>query len=250
MTASALPEGDLADLRRDLALGLADDATFDALYAAPIRARSSRFWTPIAVASRAARLFAQHGVHRVLDVGSGPGKFCLTAAATCPELELTGIEQRPHLVQAARAVAAQLRLDNARFVAGAIAELPWPELDGLYLYNPFAENVYTEVTPIDATVELSTPRYMADVRFVGEVIRDAPVGTVVMTYHGFGGPIPLSYDLVHAERAHTDWLRVWVKQRSEADGEIHYVEDGDDLLIVSTESGETSTVRVRGVEVG
>ena len=71
MTTSPLEEDALARLRRDLALGVVDDATFDALYAAPIKARSSRFWTPIKVASRAARLFAQRDVRRVLDVGSG-----------------------------------------------------------------------------------------------------------------------------------------------------------------------------------
>ena len=240
----------LTRLRRDLPLGLADDARFDALYAAPIRARSSRYWTPVTVAARAAQLFAQHGVRRVLDLGSGPGKFCLTAAAACPGITFTGIEQRPHLVEAARRAATQLGLDNAHFVAGTVADLAWPELDGLYLYNPFAENVYDEVEPIDDTVELSTPRYMDDVRFVGAAITAAPVGTCVVTYHGFGGPIPVSYDLAHAERAHTDWLRVWVKRRRHGDGHTFYVEDGDDLLVLSTASGETVTTRVPGVEIG
>lgn len=254
MTFSEPPAGPLdadalARLRKDLALGQAEDATFDALYAASIQARSSRFWTPLKVATRAARLFAQRDVRRVLDVGSGSGKFCLTAAAVCPDLDFTGIEQRPHLVEAARLAAARLQLENARFLVGAVTDLPWPDLDGLYLYNPFAENVSTDLEIIDDTVELSTPRYMSDVRFVGAVIRGAPVGTCMVTYHGFGGPIPVSYDLVHAERAHTDWLRVWVKKREQGDGRTCYVEDGDDLLIVSSVSGKTVTERVRGVEV-
>ncbi len=240
---------DLARLRRDLPLGQADDALFDALFDAPVQARSSRFWTPLAVAARAAQLFAERDVRHVLDVGSGPGKFCLAAAAACPTIDFTGIEQRPHLVAAARAAAAQLGLANAHFLAGSLANLTWPALDGLYLYNPFAENICPEVEPIDSTVELSTPRYMADVRFVGAAITAAPVGTVMVTYHGFGGPIPMSYDLVHAERACSGWLRAWEKRRRHGDGKSFYVEDADDLLIVRSASGKAVTERVAGVEI-
>jgi SAM-dependent methyltransferase len=236
-------------LRRDLGRGLVDDDTFDALYAPSIRARSSRFWTPLAVASRAARLLVHHGIRRVLDVGSGPGKFCLAAASACPAIDFTGVEHRPHLVEAARLAGARLQLTNVRFLAGDVTALPWTEFDALYLYNPFAENVCDAEEHLDATVELSTPRYMADVRCVGAALAAAPVGTFMLTYHGYGGPIPVSYELVNAERAHTDWLRVWVKRRRHGDGKTFYVEDGDDMLVVSTASGQTVTERIRCAEI-
>jgi SAM-dependent methyltransferase len=243
-------DDDLTRLRLDVGRGLVDDPTFDeALYAPPIRARSSRFWTPVTVASRAAQLLARHDVRRVLDVGSGPGKFCLAAASVCPEIDFTGIEHRPHLVEAARLAGARLRLENVRFLEGTVTELPWTEFDALYLYNPFAENVCDEGDHLDDTVELSTPRYMADVRCVGAALTAAPVGLVMVTYHGFGGPIPVSYELVHAERAHSDWLRVWVKRRLRGDGATFYVEDGDELLIVSTASGQTVTRRIACAEL-
>ena len=52
-----------------------------------------------------------------------------------------------------------------------------------------------------------------DVRLVEQVLRDAPIGTRVVTYHGFGGRIPRGYHLVTDERIGTDSLRLWVKTR-------------------------------------
>jgi predicted RNA methylase len=239
-----MSEDDPTDrLRHDLRRGLADDATFDALYPEPIRSCSSCFWTPVAVARRAAQLFVQHDVRRVLDVGSGPGKFCLTAACACPELDLTGVEQRPHLVEAAHQARTRLGVQNARFLLGDVTTFPWAEFGGVYLFNPFAENVFSEDEHIDELVELSTSRFIADTRRVRDALTAASVGMVLVTYHGAGGPIPACYELVRAERAHSDWLRVWVKQPRD-DGGTFYVEDGDDLLIVSTATGSTVTTRI------
>ena len=238
-----LEEHRLDGLRDRIRLGLADDATFDALYTEPIRARSSHFWTPVAVATRAAQLFAHHEVRRVLDVGSGPGKFCLTAACVCPAVDFTGVEHRPRLVEAARAAGELLRVRNAYFRAGDATSFPWIAFDGFYLYNPFAENVCDAAEHLDDAVELSQSRYFRDVRRVRVALAAAPEGVVMVTYNGAGGPIPVSYDLVHAERAGSSWLRVWVK-RGYDDGKMYYVEDGDDLLIVSTRTGVTVTKRI------
>jgi SAM-dependent methyltransferase len=238
-----LEDGSIALLRDRLRVGLADDATFDTLYAEPIRARSSQFWTPVAVATRAVQLLAHHGARRVLDVGSGPGKFCLTGACVCPSIEFTGVEHRRHLVDAAYIAGTLLGVKNACFITGDATRLPWSTFDGLYLYNPFAENVCDEDERLDHTVELSLRRYYADVRRVRTALLAASNGTVMVTYHGASGPIPTSYELVHAEHAHSGWLRVWVK-RGPDDGQTYYVEDDGDLLVISTATGVTVTKRI------
>jgi SAM-dependent methyltransferase len=249
MNRDLLMDGDdLRRLRLGLGLGLADDATFDALYPPSIRARSSLFWTPVVVASRAARLLAHHDVHRVLDVGSGPGKFCLVGASACSEMDFTGVEHRPHLVETALVGRAQLQLRNVHFLAGDVTDVSWTDFDGFYLYNPFAENAGDEATHFDDTVELSTQRFLANLRCVGAALAAAAVGTCMVTYHGFGGPIPISYELVHAERAHSDWLRVWVKRRRHGDGQTFYVEDGDDLFSASTASGQLRIEKIASAE--
>lgn len=228
------PEGS-SRLPHDIRRGLVDDVTFDAVYDEPIRARSARFWTPVAVAARVARLFSREGARRVLDVGSGAGKFCLTAACVCPEVEFTGIEQRPHLVEAARRAGARLGLENACFFTGDVTSVPWLDFDGLYFFNPFAENIYHREEQLDQTVELSVSRFTADIQRVFGALAAAPVGMCFITYHGLGGPIPGSYDLVHREHACSDWLRVWVKRRQHDDRGQWYVEGYDDVVLVGSE---------------
>src|SRR4051812_32093145 len=102
-------------LRSDLCRGVAQDHMFDRLYPQSLRAKSAMYWTPLRVARRAAELFASHKAKRVLDVGSGAGKFCLAAASSRPDLELIGVEQRSHLVDLASEAAGRLHLRNAHF---------------------------------------------------------------------------------------------------------------------------------------
>lgn len=237
-----LQRRDVTRLRADLDAGRADDAAFDALYPARVRAGSSIFWTPVAVASRAAQLLAHHGARRVLDLGSGPGKFCLVAACVRPEMAFTGVEHRQHLVAAATLAGQLLGLGNVHFHAGDATAFAWRDVDALYLYNPFAENNVRERDHLDHTVELSRPRFMADVSRVVAALSAASVGLTMVTYHGFGGPIPATWKLVHAELAHTDWLRVWVKQRPGGDLSAFYVEDDDDVVLVDTTSGRRDKI--------
>ena len=86
------------------------DAQLDALLPEAVRRVSSVYWTPVRVARRAAQIFDDLGISRVLDVGSGPGKFCIVAGARVPRMSFVGIEHRPHLVAAAQSLAASVGL--------------------------------------------------------------------------------------------------------------------------------------------
>ncbi len=137
---------------------LDDDIAFDTVYPAEIRRISRRFWTPVSVATRAARLFADAGAKRVLDVGAGVGKFVLVAAEAAPEIQFVGIEQRRHLVDVATRACEALRRGNARFKAGDVTRMGWSAFDGFYLFNPFAENLFENGDCIDKRVELLHPQ--------------------------------------------------------------------------------------------
>ncbi|HEX7669861.1 MAG TPA: hypothetical protein VF395_09770, partial [Polyangiaceae bacterium] len=80
------------------------DAEFDVAYPPGIRAVSSSFWTPVSVALRAAELLVTTASSRVLDVGSGVGKFCIIGAAATGAT-FTGVEHRPRFVSVAERVA-------------------------------------------------------------------------------------------------------------------------------------------------
>ena len=60
---------------------------------------------------------------RILDVGCGTGYLLRQLAARCPQAELAGIDPAPAMIEAARAAAADGRL---QLVAGTAEDLPWP----------------------------------------------------------------------------------------------------------------------------
>ena len=203
-----MPEALAHKLRRGLPL---EDHAFDAMYPEWARELSLVHWTPVEVARRAAELLVVRPGVRVLDVGAGVGKFCLIGALATSGV-FYGIEQRFHFVRAAQAAAARLGLDPSRFLHGNMGALDWRGFDAFYLYNPFAENLTSVMEPLDHSVTVDVSIFFAYVGLVRERLRDAPLGTRVVTYHGFGGELPPGYRLERWELSGTDRLELHVKR--------------------------------------
>lgn len=206
-----------------------EDVAFDTVYPGSMRAISRRFWTPVAVARQAANLFQHAGARRVLDVGSGVGKFVLVATAETPDITFTGIEQREHLVTTARTAQLQLGVPNASFLVGEATEISWSDFDGFYFFNPFAENLFDKDERIDSSVELSRERFRRVAGRIETALRAVRLGTAVVTYHGMSARMPGCFDPVRSERAGSDYLRLWVKTREQAEG--FYLDLGDGIVL-------------------
>src|SRR5436190_18491285 len=88
------------------------DTQFDQLYPLNIQQLTKRHWTPLYVARKAASFLATERGARVLDIGSGIGKFCMAAASIRPESFFYGVEQRSRLVYYADKVKNLLGLEN------------------------------------------------------------------------------------------------------------------------------------------
>lgn len=220
-----------AELASDLRTGFpVDDAAFDA-YLPPNQWRvSPRYWTPLSVAALAARWLHDLGLRRVLDVGSGAGKFCVAAALASPDLHLVGVEQRGELVSAARVLARRFRTSpRTTFVHARIDEADLTDCDALYLFNPFGENTFGARHRLDDSVELSVERLHRDIARVEHALDALPLGGAVLTYHGFGGQIPDTFDLRRSASVGTDVLRLWVKTRLERQGS-RWVEIGEEVV--------------------
>jgi SAM-dependent methyltransferase len=187
----------------------ATDAKFDELLPPTERSVAGRFWTPIGVTRRVVQHLSERGVRRVLDVGSGPGKFCIVGAASAPNIEFVGVEQRPHLVEVADRLARGLGTRNATFRLGDVTTTPWSDFDALYVFNSFAENTFLPCDRFDDSVELSSIRFVAEVLRVARKLAELPEGTLLLTYHGLGGPIPDAYTRLSVERVGSGWLQVW-----------------------------------------
>lgn len=215
-------------VRNSLITGQLSDLAFGALLPPLIRAKSSYCWTPLAVARRAALRFAEQGTRRVLDVGCGPGKFCLTAALACPEIDFCGVDLSVTLARTAKELATGLRLSNVEFKAGDALDAPWHDFDGFYFFNPFGGTLLTPLMD-----DCALPGGDELLR-VAELLDAARKGVTVITYHGLGGPIPSSYTLRSEEPIGSGCLRVWQKTRSRAQG-FYYLDHSREVSQVSRE---------------
>jgi predicted RNA methylase len=200
----------LATIAKDLQGGRkVTDFRFDQVFPPEIRKLSETHWSPVEVAIRAAELLASHDRTRILDVGSGCGKFCLVASLSCPG-QYVGVEQRLQLVEVARKAGAELNAKNAAFIQDNMTDLDWSFFDGFYFFNPFYEHKVKEIR-IDTTLSYSQDKFVRYVETVRSKLKSARLGTKVVTYHGFGGDMPPGYQCLQKEPIATSYIELWVK---------------------------------------
>ena len=200
-----LDPGHDLDLGLDLDLEtlLASDDAFDRLYPEAVQRMSEIHWTPIDVATRAARMLVRNADSVILDVGSGAGKFCTVGALTTVG-QFVGVEERPDLVAVARDLVAKLDVPRVQFLQEDALCLDWSQYDGIYLYNPFAERS-PSLLPAAAAFHHA-------VQTTGVGLYLLRPGTRVVTYHGYGGPMPTGFERLSWERVGTGTLELWEKQ--------------------------------------
>jgi hypothetical protein len=176
-----------------------DDATFDRFLPFEYRLASRYFWSPLQAIACAAKWLDELRIDTVVDIGSGVGKFCI-GAALASRSSFIGIEHRRELVNVARGVARVFDLGaRVRFVEGTFGEVTVPTASCYYFFNPFGESAFRPVDRLDDEVEVSQARSLRDIYLAEQLLAAAPPGTFVMTYNGFGGTLPDSYELVRSE---------------------------------------------------
>ncbi len=184
-----------------------NDAEFDWLYPEHLQSLSQKQWTPVAIARKAAEYLAVKGA-KVLDVGSGIGKFCLTAAHFYPDSFYFGVEQRHELVHYAQTTQKYLDINNVSFIHANITQVNFHQFDHFYFYNSFFENLDQE-NAIDDHIETSYGLYAYYSRYLKSMLNDKPSGTRVVTYQSFGEIIPIDYSM--KDLAYDSLLQLWVK---------------------------------------
>jgi len=180
---------------------------FDLHYPDFIQELSWLHWTPVEVARRAARILVTKPGTRVLDIGCGPGKFCVTAAMAT-DGHFTGVEQREQLAATARWMVRKHKLTNVEIIHTNITEIDFRQYDAFYLYNPFEENTHY-LAAIDASVELSQELYDKYTSYVSTQLSLAPDGTRIVTYAGMCEEVPSCYDLQQLQSSLD--LKLWIK---------------------------------------
>jgi SAM-dependent methyltransferase len=184
------------------------DTAFNALYPLSIQVLARWHWTPIDVSKKAAEFLAGDGSPRILDIGSGVGKFCLVAAYHTPNALYYGVEQRENLVAHANHAKDTLKLRNASFVHGNFTQLDLRKYDHFYFYNAFYENL-AGTDKIDDTIEYSGELYNYYNRYLFKQLEQKPGGTKLCTLCSLEYEIPSGFHEVHSEL--DGLLKFWIK---------------------------------------
>ena len=184
------------------------DSEFDLIYPKKIKEASAIHFTPVRIAKVAAYYLAENKGTKVLDVGSGAGKFCMIGSA-CTEGYFYGVEQRKNLCSVAKRISNHYNLTNVKFINANITDVEFKAFDTFYFFNPFYENV-SILGRIDNKVELDRKLYDDYSQYVKEQLADMPTGTKLVTYYSFLKEIPDSYQVQFASFG--DKLKFWEKK--------------------------------------
>lgn len=185
-----------------------NDAAFDWLYPERVQLLSKRHWTPLEVAKKAARFLADAPGRKILDIGSGVGKFCLVGAHFFPDSFFYGVEQRRELYHYSLAVKEVTQTANVDFINSNFTQIDLDEYDHFYFYNAFFENLDNK-DPIDYQIEYSTSLYKYYSRYLYKALENKPAGTRLVTFHSLEDEVPPCYQVVDAS---IDFLlKMWIK---------------------------------------
>ncbi|MEH6306315.1 methyltransferase domain-containing protein [Olivibacter sp. CPCC 100613] len=185
-----------------------NDQAFDSLFPQKVQDLSALHWTPLEVATKASAFLASGRETKVLDIGSGVGKFCLVGAKTTPHAQFYGIEQRADLVEQALVAKRKLHINNTHFLHGNIMDHDLKRYDSFYFYNAFGENLRKNAS-IDNHVPLSISRYLQYTIYLRDVLINKPIGTRLVTFHALKVVVPTNYKIVSSYLE--DTLMMWVK---------------------------------------
>jgi len=189
--------------------GTCADSQFDQIFPKSYQRLSEIQWTSVSVAGKAAALATQGQSRRVLDVGSGVGKFCIVGALTTKGF-FTGVEQRSQLCDVAIRAACEFQIPRINFIHGNMTEIDWDIYDSYYLFNPFAEHLDGAIR-IDGGIIFSPFIFFEYTKFVCEKLQSLEPGKTVVIFNGFGADFPEGFERFYKDDFNFMKLEAWKK---------------------------------------
>lgn len=184
-----------------------EDKDFDLIYPKSFREISEFHFTPVHVAIQAARFLGQSKTSRILDIGSGLGKFCMIGSVKAKG-NFVGVEYRNSLSIMAGKIAKRYQLPNVEFIHSNINRIDFKEFDAFYFFNSFYENMQS-ASKINDEVKLSQESYHLYSTYVKDQLDTMPKGTRVVTYFSYTKEIPDSYKVIKVD--FEGKLKMWKK---------------------------------------
>lgn len=170
------------------------DKEFDMIYPASLRKMSKRHFTEIEVAIKAAQLLVTKPKQKVLDIGSGVGKFCFVAAS-CSDAMYTGVDYRKQFIELCKGLTVKHGFRNVNFIHSDIMNIDFAKYDSFYFFNSFQEHI-DKTAKLDSTVEVNLEKYNKYSEYLKQQFEKLSDGTRIVTYHVNANQIPSSYRLV------------------------------------------------------
>lgn len=198
----------LLERRINKEIRFSSDVEFNKIYPPNIQSLARRHWTPLDVARKAAKFLANTNNARILDIGSGVGKFCLSAAYFEPKAVFYGVEQRRNLISYAEQAKEVLALKNVSFINADFTQLDFTNYDHFYFYNSFYENL-TGTDKIDDSIDYSAELFYYYNRCLYKLLEKKPTGTKLVTFHSLEDEVPSSYHVIDLEM--DSLLKFWIK---------------------------------------
>ena len=180
---------------------------FTTLLSLNLKQASQLYFTPIDIAQTAAEWLTANNELKVLDIGSGLGKFCI-AGARFSDKHFYGVEHRNSLVELANKLANYYETENVTFLNTNILEIDFSEYDSFYFFNSFYENLETEQR-LNDEVELTEDLYQSYLEYTEKQLDGLKVGTRLVTYFGNNFEVPNSYQRVRD--VFDGALKLWIK---------------------------------------
>lgn len=186
------------------------DTQLNKLYPESIQLLAYRHWTSLNITQLVAPFLVTHPGVKVLDIGSGVGKFCLAGAYYKPHASFYGVEQRKDLIAHAEKARDVLGLQNVHFIHSNITELDFRQYDHFYFFNSFYENIMDK-DKIDDNITYSTHLFNYYHNQLYKKLKEMPTGTRVTTFHCMDDKIPPCYQVVDSKVATLlkFWIKVW-----------------------------------------
>jgi len=171
------------------------DDEFDGIYPFDIRELSKQHWTSVFVAKISSDYFCNRKPVKVLDIGSGVGKFCFVGATLHPTSEYHGIDIRQKFIDISNTLKNEHAVPNVSFFHQDVLQMDFSGYDAIYFFNSFQEKIDAS-TIIDRDSEVSVEMYIAYTNHIFNELNKVPVGTKLVTYYSEDFNVPNSFKLL------------------------------------------------------
>lgn len=184
------------------------DDEFDMVFPEDVREHSNRHYTSVFLAQKAAEFLVSSENDRILDIGSGIGKFCLVGALTT-QGHFTGVEYRKYQSEIAKECAERNSIANVNFIHANILDITFDAYSGFYMFNPFLEQI-DRTAKMDHLIKGEMENYRRFNEYVQAELEKKPKGTRLATYYVPQKQIPESFEMISTFFG--DTLKFWVKK--------------------------------------